>query len=142
MSQGVDTRLCLPKTAWPPTLINNFGGDLKPLRYKYEVPFELKTHFIRGYFDGDGSLSKSKKAISGQWEVGVSGHTEILTSILNDIGLNTNITNDKSVKRFRIRKKDDIRKFLEYIYRDIKYTNDLPLYIKRKYEKAVEFLSA
>ena len=22
MSQGVDTRLCLPKTAWPPTFIN------------------------------------------------------------------------------------------------------------------------
>ena len=26
VSQGVDTRLCLPKTAWPPTLEPNGGG--------------------------------------------------------------------------------------------------------------------
>ena len=32
MSQGVDTRLCLPKTAWPPTLKNKEKDKLSVIR--------------------------------------------------------------------------------------------------------------
>ncbi len=125
------------------TLINNFGGANKPERVKYEVPKHLKSHFIRGYFDGDGSLSKTKKndRIAGhQWEIGISGHEVVLSEIIKDAGIEVNITKDKSVKRVRIRKKKDIHKFIEYIYSDIDANEQLPLFIERKYEKCKEFL--
>ena len=43
MSQGVDTRLCLPKTAWPPTL--KIKG--KPELQKNEKSKDLKKHVIK-----------------------------------------------------------------------------------------------
>ena len=50
MSQGVDTRLCLPKTAWPPTcemdytkneelmeIIQNAAREIEGLKYSYRT---------------------------------------------------------------------------------------------------------
>jgi len=118
------------------TLINNFGGDKKPLRYKYEVPNELKSHFVRGYYDGDGSLSYYS---DGTWELGISGYEPILKKIINDVGIETNITKDKSIKRIRLRRTDYITKFLNYIYNDLE---DNPPYLRRKHEQMIKFMDS
>ena len=39
MSQGVDTRLCLPKTAWPPTSMTN--ADKKRKAFTFRLNSEL-----------------------------------------------------------------------------------------------------
>ena len=43
MSQGVDTRLCLPKTAWPPTFTNEIMTEPKPTQTEKRQSFEREA---------------------------------------------------------------------------------------------------
>ena len=93
----------------------------------------LYSHFIRGYFDGDGYVSKNyynaKLSI-----VSTKDFCESLRKILsNDVGINSSIylchNNDTIVTRtLQISGRNQIRKFLDYIY------NDANLYLQRKYD--------
>lgn len=49
------------------------------------VPSQLKRHFIRGYFDGDGSVAYCEK--DKQLKVHFCGSEEILTAINNEMGI-------------------------------------------------------
>lgn len=118
------------------TLGSNFGGYNKSNRIKYSVPKEFKNHFVRGYFDGDGSLNNS---VSG-WELSLTGYEPILKSIMSDVGIASTITNDRTVKRVRLRRKEYILKFLKYIYYDVNFEEEYPLFIKRKYERMQDFM--
>lgn len=101
------------------------------------VPKELISHFIRGYFDGDGSIS-----IYGRRDSYIQGYISIVSSIyfcnsLKDIVYNTLEIKSKTRNRgyadnkvveFRITNTNHVIKFLEWIYKDS------TIHLNRKYE--------
>lgn len=94
---------------------------------------DVYSHFIRGYFDGDGSFIKS----STRNYLGVNitsnlmfceGLCEYLKNRLNiDVKLSIRYGDVGAV---RIHKKNDVFKFIDFIYRDS------TIYLNRKYEKS------
>lgn len=94
---------------------------------------DLYSHFIRGYFDGDGYVSKNyynaKLSI-----VSTKVFCEKIQDILHkNIGINSSIylchNNELTTTRtLQISGRNQIRKFLDYIY------NDANLYLQRKYD--------
>ena len=115
------------------TLIKIFKGSYKKDRQMPDIPLSLYPDFIRGYFDGDGSLSLS----NNYWELAISGNKQILERILQYFGFNNSIHPDKTTFRIRLRAKDDISKFLDTIYAD----TNAP-FLNRKYEKAKMFFAS
>lgn len=98
-----------------------------------QVPFKLQRHFIRGYFDGDGSISKGK-----QIEMSMTGTEEILISIQGIMMQELGFKKTKFDKRYK--EKDDNIYTLRYSgriqcirFRDWIY-KDASLYINRKLE--------
>lgn len=100
-----------------------------------QVPENLLSHFIRGYFDGDGSISLNKFNGGRITFVGTLEVINFLKGIFNNkLGLNTsslyNITKNKNTFVISINKRNDIIKFKQYLYKDCKN-----LYLTRKKEK-------
>ncbi len=96
----------------------------KTLEFPNKIPNNLINHFIRGYFDGDGSVFKRPDGYLG---VNVLGTENFLKKILEFSNINKNI--------YKYKKKEihyislcckDATKFLEYIYK-----NSI-LYLERK----------
>ena len=57
------------------------------LQFPTEVPDELMHHFIRGYFDGDGHISKDKRLINPYYHINITSTKEfiiVLKKILMD----------------------------------------------------------
>lgn len=86
-----------------------------------QVPKEFISHFIRGYFDGDGYLSKPPKALT----ISLLGTLEFLnelTRILKKLNITTNVL--KKDKRILSNTfyfdlcGDKARNFLSFIYND------------------------
>ena len=95
-----------------------------------KVPKELIRHFIRGYFDGDGSLCVTEKTRS----IDVLGTYDFLYQLCLESGIDTNkiyVSKSKSNKVFRIvlGSKSDLYNFSKYMY------DDCNIYLDRKYEK-------
>ena len=94
---------------------------------------DLYSHFIRGYFDGDGYVSKNyynaKLSI-----VSTKVFCEKIQDILRkNVGINASIylchKNELTTTRtLQISGRNQIRKFLDYIY------SDANLYLQRKYD--------
>jgi hypothetical protein len=89
------------------------------------VPENLKYSFIRGFFDGDGSVS--------QWFEVCSLNDVLLKSMLEfikkDIFTSSKITNGDGVKRIRIGGIYKMKQLYNLLY------EDASLYLKRKEEK-------
>lgn len=106
-----------------------------------DIPTQYMHHFIRGYFDGDGSVSVSENIKTGNIYlscslVGGNGSMEMIHRILNNNGIECKITDVTKEKYtfpfFEIRITSNIRcgNFYNYIY-----DNDNDFYLKRKKEK-------
>lgn len=103
------------------------------------IPQELQSHFIRGYFDGDGSVYRQKLG-NTKFEIGGTCFYMItdLIKILYDNGIDVNIRCKHTGEGLRTidfyvlyASSDKVsKKFAEYIYRDCG-----DLYMKRKYDK-------
>lgn len=90
----------------------------------------LYPAFIRGYYDGDGGLSKKEHTYRVQI-VGTFDMCDSIMEILNDIGIISKIYNtsyNDITKSLYIGKKDNVKNFLDYIY------NDATIYLQRKYD--------
>lgn len=89
----------------------------------------LCRHYWRGYFDGDGSISKLK---NGLYEFGFSGNifaVERLQSFIkSEINISLNIHKDKSIYRIRCGGNKKPYKVLSLLY------NKSDIYLDRKYE--------
>ena len=91
----------------------------------------LYPHFIRGYFDGDGHISKQEHKYNMSI-VGTESFCKVVQKILaNDVGITSRLhistTVDKPTRTLMVTKRDDNKKFFDYIYKDAN------LYFYRKY---------
>ena len=109
-----------------------------------QVPKELIRHFIRGYFDGDGSIyfTKCDKNIE-QYSIDFLGTDDFLLGVMDDL-IEQNIINKKYklekrkegqiVSRFRFGGNGAALRFCHYIY------DNSTVYLDRKFEKYQELL--
>ena len=97
---------------------------------------DMLPHFIRGYFDGDGSISLLGK-FQGQAYISITSTRSFCESIRNitkkilrieSVILEKNYAAE-NVTELRIRIMEDILKFLEWIYKDS------TIHLNRKYER-------
>lgn len=89
------------------------------------------SHFIRGYFDGDGSIGR----YDGRLKFSLLGTNELLMWILNffrDKGMKTTpkISKKKNIHSMQVNSKSDIE-----LIENILYTSSTDYYLKRKKEK-------
>lgn len=96
-----------------------------------QVPSYLLRHFVRGYFDGDGSIYKV--AQGDTYRVSFTGTQDFLTGIsifFRDNGVNTVSQvykyNDKDIYDYKIGGRNNVK-----IIRDILY-NDASIFMDRK----------
>ena len=99
-----------------------------------QVPEELMRHFIRGYFDGDGSLnfySTTKR----QYKIGFVGTKNFLTGIMNHFNKNLKMsTKDDITFQLNIGGNKQVINIMNYLYKDAH------VYLDRKYKKYLEML--
>lgn len=90
------------------------------------VPNKYLSHFIRGYFDGDGFVKYEKYFVSF-----VGGSKTFMISLKDEIeknGFETNFTDHDSYFRVYVSGRRTIKLFSEWLYQNKE------LFIKRKYE--------
>jgi hypothetical protein len=92
----------------------------------------MMSHFIRGYFDGDGSFSFKPEKYSIKTQI-VSASEDFKKFIINELEDNNIKINLYSDIKLQIQNKMDNKKFYDYIY------NNAKIYLKRKKEKYEEF---
>lgn len=93
------------------------------------IPHHLIRHFIRGYFDGDGTVYINSKQNS--LRIGFYGTKDFLTSIQNhfhkELGTSLNSIYEKSgCWLLSYAKQSDIKKIYDYLYADAE------LFLQRK----------
>lgn len=96
------------------------------------VPESLIFHFIRGYLDGDGSITSSK----GQYVISFTGTIHMLDGIRKAFRKENKITKypTKEVYSYTVGGNRQLQKILRLIYQDAE------MFLERKYEKYKEFL--
>jgi len=97
------------------------------------VPDKYLSHFVRGYFDGDGYINYNKYSVT--FVGGSEYFMEELNCIVKNIGLDPQFRSFQNHYRIHIRGRKSIKVFSDWIY------NNKGLYLKRKhYEFAKEKL--
>lgn len=90
------------------------------------VPKELLNHFIRGYFDGDGHISRDKKLVNDYYHINITSTESFLMTLKNILAENNIIVGtlykrykDKEISAhtFYVKNKSAIE-FVNYIYKD------------------------
>jgi intein-encoded DNA endonuclease-like protein len=107
------------------------------LKYPECIPKHLESHFIRGFFDGDGSLIYNKR--NKQFSVKFTGGRAFVASVRNIISqismTNGHIYSHKNVDSVTFSGNVSVTKILKYLYKDCF------IYLDRKFEKAKFLLS-
>lgn len=97
-----------------------------------DIPQELISHFIRGYFDGDGCfhINKYNKLIAT-----ICGNKNFLEKLGSYLPCKYSIRDTKKgIFELRISTiKEEMNKFVNYIYKDAHF------FLKRKYNKTLNF---
>lgn len=118
-------------------------GLVKNKSHKLKFPVFLSNalipHFIRGYFDGDGSLSFGKSKQISISILGTKNFCEGLKQcVFNNININSTVCNAKKglqIQQFVLHGNVVGIKFLHWIYKDA------TIYLDRKYNKYIEIQS-
>ena len=91
-----------------------------------KLPFELWKHFLRGYLDGDGYISKTR------WRIIYTVKSSTLVNQLKDmffkLGISMQIIPNKSYFRLKTEAKEIFYKTLDVLY------SDSNIYLDRKFE--------
>ncbi|GIM28208.1 hypothetical protein CPJCM30710_08740 [Clostridium polyendosporum] len=116
-----------------------------------QIPDYLIRHFIRGYFDGDGSIFSShntsyfkrngivKKYQYKIYAFSMLGTTEFLKDVIDFLPANhysIRDTKTNEIKELRISAKCEFNLLFDYLY------NDSTICLERKYNKWLEIKSA
>ncbi|MCK9567806.1 hypothetical protein M0R72_02500 [Candidatus Pacearchaeota archaeon] len=107
------------------------------LSFPFWLPQNLRSHFVRGYFDGDGCLYIDRNRNNASFDIcGTYNMCSDLEFVLkNSIGVCTQISKDRNIFRIRIRRYIDVVAVCNWMYYDAK------LFLKRKYDKYQEIRS-
>lgn len=99
-----------------------------------QVPKQFIYHFIRGYFDGDGSISKKNN--TGSFSICITGTENFIKQLYKYFNFGIIYKDKRKVNSWylRINKKQDVKIFYEKVYKDAER------FLKRKYDKFQEFL--
>jgi len=138
-----DSQMCRDLGLW-----NIVPNKVKILVPPKNLPLDLIHHFIRGLFDGDGSVyfTKGSKYITKRGEVrfsknqlraSVTGTKEMMQWVDDNFWKfyfhDCKVEENRGTYQIRYGSKT-AKKFLQYIYRNS------TLYMERKYEKSRDFL--
>ena len=99
-----------------------------------KIPEKLIKYFIRGYFDGDGSLNLYESRGYEEWELSFIGSKKTLNYFIDFFGIRKNLYSCGNNFRYCYKSKKDIKKVLETFY------NDDKIYLDRKYSKVQQFM--
>ena len=100
---------------------------------------DLYRHFIRGYFDGDGSVSRGKKRTNFVLTITSTYNfcNDLVDIVHKEIGVNGHIydaSNHNGItKVFATSGASQTKKFLDWIY------DDAELFLQRKYDRYVDY---
>ena len=106
------------------------------LKFPPNIPNNMMNHFIRGYFDGDGSVSIiERKTILGL-KINLVGTFEFLSGLQNHLINHINITpkkisqikKNKNTYQLNFKSKSDIIKLRDFLYMNSH------VFLNRKYE--------
>jgi len=129
------------------TKIGLYPNKSKTLKDLPKIPYYLYRHFIRGYFDGDGSIFSSIDTITyllknnnklcqyknESFEISIVGTNEFIIKMAKIIKYDTNINSfiyeHNGMTYLKISGNNNIKTMLNYLY------NGAELYLVRKYEK-------
>ena len=115
-------------------IISIGGMENKSLILKLpHIPNEYVSHFIRGYFDGDGSLNNRHTG----YLIGTFEFCNSVKDILNNNGIEISSIKQKHPENgvdnncycLNIFKQNEFKKFEEFMYKDV---DEHTLYLKRK----------
>lgn len=99
------------------------------------IPNELIHHFIRGYFDGDGSISHTDQDGIIRWQISFIGTEKFLNYLMNFFNRYHQLSTCGKNFRFNFSKFVDVKHILSIMY------NDATIYLERKFLKSQEFLA-
>lgn len=97
-----------------------------------QIPLKLFNHFIRGYYDGDGTIL-TKETSKTKLRVSLLGTEPFLKSVLNIVGVDKKIYESKSKVRYFSLAIKNSEKFLNYIYKDATVFLDRKYNLYKKY---------
>lgn len=99
-----------------------------------QIPDNLKRHFIRGFFDGDGSIAKIHNRANYTCNITSKDEKFLkeIRKILYIEGINSYLTNwtngyNNKIYQLNVAAKKDVEKYLNFIYQDSK------IYLERKH---------
>lgn len=106
--------------------------------FKLSFPFwldkELYSHFVRGYFDGDGCISYDKKRGATTMSICGTEHMcdDLKIVFREHLGIRSSVSTDRNIFRVRVRRYKDVEAFQHWIY------HEADLKLDRKYHKFLE----
>lgn len=112
------------------------------LKWSHSCPDELIHHLIRGYFDGDGSISyrqKNKRAMQLDFcgtEHFLFGISKTIEKHLNIYNANPRQYGNRKIFTLKYQKLSDLRRIIKWLYQD----SNINTYLLRKYNKCQELL--
>ena len=98
-----------------------------------QVSNEFISHFIRGYFDGDGCITIKNYNKASVQIAGTKEFLENIKLILNNLSITCTIRPRKNINILYFSGTNNINKFYNFIYKD---KNDI--FLERKYNKFEE----
>ena len=111
-----------------------YPGKSTTMKHMPEMPNDLYKHFIRGYFDGDGSIShiiRNDQYKGHRFIMTIIGTIDFLNEVDEKLPVKTykkSCNNTENMQYLRCQKKEDMKKLYHYLY------DDSTIYLKRKYE--------
>ena len=127
-------------------LINKKSHSKDMVKILDAVPYEYMKDFIRGVFDGDGSvgwINRGRKDVNEKRVVSITCNifllTEIQKFVVKELGVKKlgvyNLKQSKDSGMITWGSRGDVYKILNWLY------GDTDLYVQRKYEKAIEMIN-
>lgn len=116
------------------TILNSYGcvpNKSLTLKFPNCIPNDLIRHFIRGYFDGDGCITRHVYVNTVSPAINVLGTSDFLNNIISYSDTTPNIRHDKRHSEETLIlewHKDDGIKFINYLYKNSS------IYLDRKFK--------
>lgn len=109
------------------------------LKYPTHLTSNLNSHYIRGYLDGDGSITRtlSSSKLQYDYQIKLTGTKTLLKGILSQLGLpnyklSERYYDEKDNYYFSIGGNIQVLKLLDYIYKDS------TVHLERKYQRYLD----